>query len=105
MKTTVVNIRKIKGVRPKFDIYIGREEPRAKLKASIWANPYTIKEYGIKESLRLYELHARNSPELMRRLFMLRGKILGCWCVNSEETDEIKCHGQILIRLIKELVI
>lgn len=98
MKTTVVNIHKVNGVSPRYDVYIGRYSRWAKQEASIWANPYPVKKYGIKESLRLYEIHVRTSSKLMKRLFMLKEKRLGCWCKPEP------CHGDVLIRLIKEMV-
>lgn len=95
-KTTVVNIHKIKGISPRYDIYIGRYSKWTKLKASIWANPYPVKKYGV-ESLRLYEVHIRTSPELIKLLPTLKGKRLGCWCKPAP------CHGDVLIKLLEEL--
>jgi hypothetical protein len=59
-------------------LYIGRQrrwpEP---LKRSFWANPYKLKEHGgpytLAESLYLYELRVRSSPEMLERLHELVG--------------------------------
>lgn len=63
--------------------------------ASKWQNPYNIKKYGREECLRLYEEYIRNS-ELYDELEELEDKSLGCWCKPE------KCHGDILIKLLKE---
>ena len=84
--TTRVNFRK----KP-FDVFIGRPEK--------WSNPFPIrKDRTREESLRLFEKWIRNKPELLKDIGELRGKILGCWCEESEE-----CHGDILIKIIKEM--
>jgi hypothetical protein len=46
-----------------------------------------------------YEKYIRNKPELLQDICELRGKTLGCWCHTSYE----KCHGEVLIKLVKEL--
>jgi len=95
----VVNIHKRKGIRPYFDVYIGRRVYYTEFqKNSIWYNPFTLKRWG-DLSLKLYETYLRNSPELLNRLPELKGKILGCWCKNQGNG---KCHGDILIKLLKE---
>jgi len=93
----IISIKMKKGLRPKFDVYIGRQlnYPKANFKRSKWANPFTLSQYGI-SSLEMYENHVRNSPELMDSLSELTGKILGCWCKPGP------CHGDILIKLWKE---
>lgn len=102
----VVNVSKKQGIRPYFDIYIGRKVTAWGVKDfpedSKWHNPYTVKEFGIDLSLKLYEKHIRNTPELWNALHELEGKVLGCWCINSQQNDKIICHGQILIKLLKE---
>lgn len=76
--------------REPYDVYIGRP--------SIWGNPFVIGVDGDREHvIRLYEEHVRSSPELMKALFELKGKILGCWC------HPLPCHGDVLVKLIKEL--
>ena len=63
---------------------------------SKWYNPYTVKKYGLDKSLKLYEDYIRNTPELYDNIDELEGKELGCWCESG------KCHGDILIKLLKE---
>lgn len=85
----VVNIHKKRGVRPYFDIYIGRRtsRPTEFKQDSKWANRFY-------ERLDLYEKYIREV--LWDDLDELEGKILGCWCKPGP------CHGDILIKLIKE---
>lgn len=117
----VVNVRKAY-LQPKYEdlvdwlqdkshIYIGRDMSFYVGGAykSKWANPFKVKKVGAKsnkvknqcqtleESLRLYEEYIRNTPELMAALPELQNKTLGCWCKPAS------CHGDILIKLLKEL--
>lgn len=90
----------VNGIRPYYDIYIGRRlnYPKATFPLSKWHNPFIIKfmKYSIEENLELYEKHIRNTPKLWKDLDELEGKILGCWCKPDP------CHGDILIKLLKE---
>ena len=43
----------------------------------------------------MYENYIR--AKMWNKLDKLEGKLLGCWC-----TDEDKCHGKILVRLLEE---
>jgi len=88
----------VNGKRPHYNVYIGREMyyPKARFSQSKWHNPYTVKEFGLEKSLELYEKHIRNTPELWNALHELEGKVLGCWCKPEP------CHGNILIKLLKE---
>ena len=91
----VVNIRK-----EKCEVYIGRPSP--------WGNPYywgesTLARYKVKdraEALSRYEqdLRAMRKDVLIAHLEPLVGKTLGCYCA------PLPCHGDILIKLIKELL-
>ena len=83
--------------KSKYDIYIGR--------GSKWGNPYTHLKFDTKakyivetreESIRLYEVYARNNKEIMENLYLLEGKILGCFCKPKD------CHGDILVKLFRE---
>ena len=102
----VINLHMVKGKRPYYDIYIGRElhYPKATFPQSKWANPFITRfmKISIDENLELYEKHIKNSPKLWNALHELEGKILGCWCINSQQKDKIVCHGQILIKLLEE---
>lgn len=97
--TIVVNIHKKKGIRPPFDIYIGRATRRKTefKENSKWANKYSFKQYSLK-ALEYYEEEIRKkikeNPEYYN-LEELRGKKLGCWC-------KANCHGLILLKLLKE---
>lgn len=89
--TKVVNLRKTP-----YEVYIGR--------GSIWGNPYSHREgtmatFVVKDretAIQKYEEYIRNRPELMNQLYTLKGKVLGCYC------KPLPCHGDILIKLIKE---
>ena len=96
-KMSVVNIRMVNGKRPKYDVYIGRalNYPKATFPESKWHNPFTVKQYGLEASLKLFEIYMKKSPELMNSLHELKGKILGCWCKPKV------CHGDVLIKLLK----
>jgi len=106
-KTTIVDIHKKKGIRPKFDIYIGRRITRQNKstedlkqywkKGSKWQNPYdTAQEYEpyirrkIKENPKYYDINE------------LKGKRLGDWCINTDKIEPLVCHGQILLKIIME---
>lgn len=92
MKTTVVHFKKMP-----YDVYIGRP--------SKWGNPYshkanTVAQYRVKsrqEAVKKYEMHLLNSPELLRDLHELRGKVLGCWC------KPLACHGDVLAKYANSL--
>jgi hypothetical protein len=80
-------------------VYIGRGQ------GSIWGNPFThIKEGTLAkfvvpydQVLARYEQHVRSSPDMMKRIGTLRGKLLGCFCKPKP------CHGDVLVRLVAEL--
>ena len=83
-KTIVVNI-----YTDEYDVYIGR--------GSKWGNPYVIGKDGNRNQvIEKYEEYIRNKPELLDSLCELVGKKLGCFCFPK------KCHGDILIKLMKE---
>ena len=94
--TSVVDIHKIKGVTPEYDVYIGRRVQFHPVfrRDSIWANRSS--------SLEGYESSIRYIPRLWNRLEELRGKRLGCWCITTDQLEPVACHGQILMKLIKE---
>jgi hypothetical protein len=111
-----VNIRKdslliSEAVKLNRYVYIGRGQ------GSIYGNPYTHlpldstkAEFSVptvEEAVLKYEQYVRNNPELMRLLPTLVGKMLGCWCVKTPVSEvwavDPKCHGLILIKLIREL--
>lgn len=85
----------------KNNIYIGRNM-NFYVKGAIaskWKNPYSVKKYGINESLKLYEEYLLNNKELLNDINELKGKTLGCWCKNNGDEP---CHGDILVKLINK---
>lgn len=90
---------------PEKHIYIGRNMTVYVPGAieSKWANPYSVKQYGLHEALRLYELHVRKHSSLWNELPELDGRVLGCWCRNAKSPqNEQVCHGDILVRLLHD---
>ncbi len=63
---------------------------------SEYANPFTVKKYGLEKCLELYEDYLNKTPLLIEKLKELKGKNLGCWCNPGN-----LCHVDILIRHIK----
>ncbi len=69
-----------------FDVYIGRPSP--------WANPFHIGTHGNRQQvLRRYCQRAVRHPGLLRMIWSLRGKVLGCRC------HPLPCHGDVLAEL------
>jgi hypothetical protein len=97
----VVTARKHKGEYVNdFDVYIGHRCTRGGhnfREDSPWANPWAPALHaGLitrREACEQYLIHVLSSPELMRKLPELRGKILACWCAPK------LCHGHVLLRL------
>lgn len=85
-RTRVVHVKKA----ARYDVYIGRANPRNCLPASIWANPFRG-ERAI-ERYRKW-LMAPAQAWLRKRLPELRGAVLGCWC------RPLACHGDVLAEL------
>lgn len=92
---TVVDIHKVNGERPEFDLYIGRRVRFHKIftKDSKWGNRFY-------KDLEGYEQHIRE--DLWDDLDELEGKRLGCWCITTSKLEPVECHGQILMKLFKE---
>jgi hypothetical protein len=83
--------------KEKYDVYIGRANPRSGLKASIWANPFVIGKDGTRvEVMAKYREYLMTKPELLERIPELKGKVLGCWCAPEA------CHGDLLSQLANE---
>lgn len=75
----------------KFDIYCGRATKE--FPGSKWANPFKMENDSETERWRvviLYELYLNSRPDLLKDVFELRDKVLGCWCSPK------KCHCDIL---------
>ena len=109
--TSLVHLKRSGGVEVvSCDVYIGRQQYQGgwKLPRSPFYNPYSVKQYGLVEALRLYRCYIMTQPELLAQLGTLIGKRLGCWCTDcsslSNPSDYV-CHGQILMELIADRVI
>ncbi len=116
--TTVVNV-KVKYLRPQFkdlkewcdhpdNVYIGRGgivfvtidgKKQRYPPTSKWCNPFTVKKYGT-AAISMFEEYIRSVPYI-DDIESLRGKNLGCWCVDAEH-PEIQCHGHILVKILNE---
>ena len=69
-----------------YDIYIGRP--------SKWGNPFKIGRDGTREEvLEKYRKYLLSNKQLLRDVFVLKGKTLGCWCKPKG------CHGDILAEI------
>jgi hypothetical protein len=70
-------------------VYCGRPSP--------YGNPFTVKEHGLDECLRLYrtylELKLKENPKFLEPL---RGKDLVCFCSLTS-----KCHCDIIIEFLE----
>lgn len=112
INTEVVRIQRKNGVIIQdCDVYIGRacNQGGWSLRQSKWHNPFTVKQAGSGENAcQLYKTYITTGAgkHLLSDLDELKGKRLGCWCVNSRErtVDQIltnpKCHGEVLLGLI-----
>lgn len=81
---------------PAGAVYVGRAAPG--LRASPFANPFSVKKYGREEAIRLYRDRLLSDPDLLgaaRR--ELAGKDLACWCRPADH-----CHADVLIELANE---
>lgn len=94
MPASVVDIHIVHGKRPAFDVYIGRNvRYQTQWENTKWGNRFH-------EKLDLYEQFVRET--LMDDLHELEGKRLGCWCITTDQLEPVRCHGQILLKLLKE---
>jgi hypothetical protein len=114
MKTRVVHVNdNVPGA-----VYIGRANGRKGLRASPWANPYTIGDHRtvngttyLATRANVIEWYRRGIAASVRtqewetRLSALAGKPLACWCRHDgeERTPDNACHGDVLCDLIREL--
>jgi hypothetical protein len=92
------------GVTKTFDIYIGRtvrREGRLIIEGTEWGNPFIVsKSCPPAMAVGLFESHIMQRPDLLAKIPELDGKVLACWCKNVNEP--IPCHGDVLIRLVRE---
>lgn len=90
------------------DVYIGadRSAKDARLRATRWSMSPGVGMCAAPSARALaeYERDVRDTPALVRDLPSLSGKRLGCSCAHTRPGGTHVCHGQVLIRLWKELV-
>jgi hypothetical protein len=80
---------------PSDTVYVGRSPNGEVNEKYPWGNPYKVKQYGLKKSLRLHGKYLECSPELVQRIkFELHGKNLACWCPFYKP-----CHADILLKI------
>ncbi len=79
-----------------YDVYIGRP--------SKWGNPFSHKK-GTRathltdtreEAVSKYKEYLLNNRGLLKDLYTLKGKTLGCWCAPEA------CHGDVLVELAND---
>lgn len=81
---------------PDGAVYVGRQAPG--LKRSRLANPFSVKEHGRDEALRLYREHLAADPALLAAVRAeFAGRDLACWCKPGEP-----CHADILLNIANE---
>ena len=72
------------------DLLIDRRTP--------FGNPFHIGKDGTRgEVIEKYHRWILQQPHLIKKLPMLRGKVLGCWC------KPFPCHGDVLVDLLNSL--
>jgi hypothetical protein len=86
-------------IENKDNVYIGRNMTHyvPGTIGSIWGNPFPVSDsLTLEESLEKYTQYIELNPNLIEKLKELDGKVLGCWCKPK------KCHGDILVELVKK---
>ena len=68
---------------------------------SLFANPFTVKQYGLERAISLYREHLQKQIKegkiTASDLENLKGKNLGCWCDPGNP-----CHGHVLLEILKK---
>lgn len=78
---------------PDGAVYVGRSAPG--LKASPFANPFTLKKHG-PTALTLFAEYLDSRPDLIARVRNeLAGHDLACWCRLGQP-----CHADLLLDLV-----
>lgn len=77
--------------RERYTHYIGRPGP--------FGNPFAIAHNKTRNMVIFdFEQHARQNKELLQLIYDLpENAVLGCWC------KPLSCHGDVIIKLWKEL--
>jgi Domain of unknown function (DUF4326) len=79
---------------PDGAVYVGRAAPY--LKRSRYCNPFTVKEFGREEAVRLYREYLLTTPGLLAAARAeLAGRDLACRC-----SPDSPCHADVLIELL-----
>jgi hypothetical protein len=82
---------------PPGAVYIGRTNPRYRMPASKWRNPYRIGRDGTRDEVidqyRRFICESSEGASLRTSLHELRGRDLVCWCAPAA------CHGDVLLEL------
>jgi len=62
-------------------------------RSSDWGNPFIIGDDGDRDAVvdKYREHYLPYKPSLLKHLFELEGKVLGCWCTPA------RCHGDVLV--------
>lgn len=121
MTTNVVCV-KVGKIRPRYNdlqewmedpnnVYIARKgvvfiedeetgkKARFPKKDSVFANPFTVKAYGLEKAIELYRAHLQKMIDegkiTVEDLKKLKGKNLGCWCEPGSP-----CHGGVIVEFI-----
>ena len=86
------------------NIYIGHQLSKngsINVPKSKWDIPQYIKDNAQdrETTLRMYEDHVTNTPDLFNDLSSIRNKRLGCFCAPE------KCHGEVLHKLVGNLIL
>lgn len=65
-------------------------------RGSIWGNPFVLNDDGTRDEVCInYWAYYKLKPSLQRKINLLKGKVLVCWCHPE------RCHGDELRRLAK----
>jgi len=79
----------------RYDVYIGRGKCPVTGEPGIWGNPFVIGQDGTREEVvAKYSPWILKQPEIIKNLYLLKGKTLGCWCNVSP------CHGHVIEGLL-----
>lgn len=94
MQTIVVNLRK-----ESYDQYIGRA---GRGEDGYFGNPFVLKPGGdrgstISKYREYFYKRLKEDPEFKRRVHLLKGKRLGCFC------KPYPCHGDVIAEYLNNL--
>lgn len=75
---------------PEGAVYVGRQAPG--FKRSQFANPFSVKDYGLERALEYYRAVLTPHQEAIKE--KLAGQDLACWCKLDQP-----CHADILLEI------